>query len=363
MSKRRERSNTPPSDSPVHSQDDTTDEEDEPSLQAPADLTAEQSEPDHPDALTLQAFVAPWTTPCAPTPESPGTHETLEHAAWAAPVRALLATHAVFAADPVQTSGVASTSTTTHSYRPQTRSETHRLALREEKEATINLLAFEAGAQHDQYDRQQDNLYQCTSENLVILDLPASRILPDISKRKRLETIYTYEFKQICPICNQLHPQLSRGTGNIMGPFIGARFEIITHRRTQIPPPTSFWTNEQYKSGEYDQYATTYGHRSQGIYLTPLAPRLVTGAPPWDINFRFLGCDGMREWKLRVNAEEVLSTLLTALWLCKVAGDDFATMSLWTTWWALSVGPLTWKSTTHFFPSQSGPSSTQDTTL
>jgi hypothetical protein len=116
-----------------------------------------------------------------------------------------------------------------------------------------------------------------------------------------------------------------------MRPFIGARFEIITHHRTQIPPPTSFWTNEQYKSGEYDQYATTYGHRSQGIYLTPLAPRLVTGAPPWDINFRFLGCDGMREWNLRVNAEEVLSTLLTAFWLCRVAGDDFATMSLCST--------------------------------
>jgi hypothetical protein len=253
MSKRRERSNTPPSDSPVPFQDNTTDEEDEDPQQAPADQTAESTAPDHLDALTLQALVAPWNTPSAPTPESPGTHETLEHAAWAAAVRALIATQAVFAADPVQTSGVASTSTATHSYRPRTRSESHRLALREEKEATINLLAYEAGAQHDQYDRQKDNMYQCTSEKLVILDLPARRIFPDISKRKRSETLYTYEFNQVCAICNQLHLQLCRGSGSSMWPFIGPRFEIITHRTTHIPPPTSFWNLEQYKSGEYDQ--------------------------------------------------------------------------------------------------------------
>ncbi len=116
-----------------------------------------------------------------------------------------------------------------------------------------------------------------------------------------------------------------------MRPFIGPRFEILTHKRTQIPPPTTFRDLAKYNSGEYDQYATIYGHRSQGIYLTPLAPRLITGAPPWDITFRFMGCDGIREWKLIVPAEEVLSTLLTALWLCRTAGDKFATMSLCST--------------------------------
>jgi hypothetical protein len=156
-------------------------------------------------------------------------------------VRALIATQAAFAADLLPTSGVASTSTATHRYRPLTRSESHRLALREEKKATTHLLAYKTGAQHDLYDRQQDNLYHCTSEKLIILDLPANRIIPDVSGRKRLEPIYTYEFNQICAICHQMHPQYSRGTGFFMRPFIGPRFEIITHLRTQIPPPTSFW--------------------------------------------------------------------------------------------------------------------------
>jgi hypothetical protein len=112
-----------------------------------------------------------------------------------------------------------------------------------------------------------------------------------------------------------------------MRPFIGPRFEIITHHRTRIPPPTSFWNLEQYRSEDFDQYATIYGHRSHGTYLSPLAPLLVTGAPPWDINFRFMGCDGLREWQLRVKAEEVHSTLFTVLWLCRVSGDEYATMS------------------------------------
>jgi hypothetical protein len=59
MSKRRERSNTSPSDSPVPFQDDTTDEDDEDPLKAPADQTAEPTARDHPDALILQVLVAP----------------------------------------------------------------------------------------------------------------------------------------------------------------------------------------------------------------------------------------------------------------------------------------------------------------
>jgi hypothetical protein len=113
-----------------------------------------------------------------------------------------------------------------------------------------------------------------------------------------------------------------------MWPFISPRFEIITHLRKPIPPPTSFWDQELYRTEEYDLYATIYGHCSQGIYLSPLAPLLVAGASPWDISFRFMGCDGLREWNMRVKAEEVHSTLFTALWLCRISGDPYATMSL-----------------------------------
>jgi hypothetical protein len=113
-----------------------------------------------------------------------------------------------------------------------------------------------------------------------------------------------------------------------MRPFIGPHFEIITHLRKPIPPPTSFYDKDLYRMEDYDQYSTIYGHRSQGIYLNPLALLLVTGAPPWDISFRFMGCDGLREWNMRVKAEEVHSTLFTALWLCRISGDPYASMSL-----------------------------------
>ena len=44
-----------------------------------------------------------------------------------------------------------------------------------------------------------------------------------------------------------------------------------------------------------------------------------------------MGCDGMLEWNLRVLPEEVHSTLFTVLWLCRTAGDEWASMSLFST--------------------------------
>jgi hypothetical protein len=76
---------------------------------------------------------------------------------------------------------------------------------------------------------------------------------------------------------------------------------------------------------------SSYGHRSQGIFLSPLSQLLVPGAAQWDINFRIAGCDGIREWHLQVLLEEVLSTLLTVLWLCRTSGDKWAAMTLFST--------------------------------
>jgi hypothetical protein len=184
-------------------------------------------------------------------------------------------------------------------------------------------------ALHEQCSRHQEDLDRNNPKTYVILDLPANRVTPDLSQRKKSETIYTYQFIQECAICGQRHPNYTRNTtGYFMRPFIGPRFEIITHLRKPIPPPTSFYHKDLYKLEDYEQYSTIYGHRSQGIYLTPLAVLLVTGASPWDISFRFMGCDGLREWNMRVKAEEVHSTLFTALWLCRISGDPYASMSL-----------------------------------
>ncbi len=109
-----------------------------------------------------------------------------------------------------------------------------------------------------------------------------------------------------------------------MGPF----HEMPTHVLTKLPTPTHFWTTEQAYSGEYNLYETPYGHRTQGIYLSPISQLLVPGGKLWDINFRLMGCDGLREWKLRVLPEEVHSTLMTVLWLCRTSGDSRAAMCL-----------------------------------
>jgi hypothetical protein len=113
-----------------------------------------------------------------------------------------------------------------------------------------------------------------------------------------------------------------------MRAFIGPFYKIRSHIRTEIPAPTHFWTVEQTRSGEFDIPNDTYGHRTQGIYLSPLSQLLVPGADLWDINFRIMGCDGLREWKLRVLPEEVHSTLVTVLWLCRTSGGIWASMTL-----------------------------------
>jgi hypothetical protein len=168
-------------------------------------------------------------------------------------------------------------------------------------------------------------------ETLIILDLPASSSTPCLTGRKHPEPLYTFEFRKLCTLCNQTHPQYSRGKGSFMRDFMGPCSDIPTHIMTINPTPTSFWSHAQTRSGEYDLNETTYGHRSQGIYLSPLSQLLVPGADLWDITFRLMGCDGLGEWKLRVLPEEVHSTLFTVLWLCRTSGDAWASMTLFST--------------------------------
>jgi hypothetical protein len=231
-----------------------------------------------------------------------------------------MATQAVLDADPIQPQHVASTSTF-HSIIPHTRSETHRLALDKEHLATNQLASYERDAIQDQHILHQDTLARCVPETLVILDLPASRVTPNLTGRAKPQQLHTYEFRDLCTLCNQTHPQYSRGKGCFMRAFIGPCKHIPSHVMTEIPTPTTFWTLAQTRSGEYDIPGHTYGHRSQGIYLSPLSQLLVPGADLWDINFRLMGCDGLREWNLRVLPEEVHSTLVTVLWLCRTSGD------------------------------------------
>jgi hypothetical protein len=71
-----------------------------------------------------------------------------------------------------------------------------------------------------------------------------------------------------------------------------------------------------------------YGHYTEGFYLTPLAVILVDGKPDWWIIFRFRSCDGMREWKLRVLAQEVRETMVMVCWICRALGDPWASLTL-----------------------------------
>jgi hypothetical protein len=182
MSKRREREQASPSMSPVSFHDGTTDEEpDEDPLPATANQPAEP-------AAAVQIPLADVPTH---TPDSPGPRGPMERVAWTAVVRAQAATEAVFAADPVPPSELASTSTACHSYSPLTRSESHHLALRTEQRANSKRLAYEMDALHGQCNRHQEDLDQSNLETFVILDLPANRVTPDLLQRKKPEPIYT----------------------------------------------------------------------------------------------------------------------------------------------------------------------------
>ena len=112
-----------------------------------------------------------------------------------------------------------------------------------------------------------------------------------------------------------------------MRAFIGPYHKLGSFIRKVIPPPTYYWTYEQVASGQAE-FPYIYGHRGQGIYLSPLSHLLTPDGDAWGITFQFMGCDGLREWQLTVPANEVHSTLVTVLWLCRTSGDAWACMSL-----------------------------------
>jgi hypothetical protein len=120
LSKRRVRDITPPSENTLSDPSETSDEESE---DAPREMIDEH-------AVDPVPGIQPTShTPVLPSPGS------MEQVIWTTAVRAWTATQAAFDADPIQSQHVASTSNV-HSYRPITRSETHRLALDREHLAT-----------------------------------------------------------------------------------------------------------------------------------------------------------------------------------------------------------------------------------
>jgi hypothetical protein len=245
----------------------------------------------------------------------------LEEVVWQSYQHANMMNQAALLTDPSQ----ASTST---GVRPHTRSKTNRIALERDRLATIRMNSYEDDALQDQLELHQESLTRCHDNNIVILDLPAHRVKANLTGRHIPPPLYTYDFRATCTLCNTIHPHCGRGTGCFMRSFMGPFRDIPSHVTTEIPPPTIYWNMEQALAGRFGLSFSSYGHRSQGIYLSPISHLLVKGSPEWRIHFRIAGCDGIREWHLQVLPEEVLSTLLTVLWLCRTSGDKWAAMTL-----------------------------------
>jgi hypothetical protein len=318
--KRRDRNSTPPSDSPISL----------PRYDSAQETEGHPSPSAAPQHAELVQTVPPTSQDALPrAPESPGPRGHMEQAAWRTVVQAQAATSLCFANDPAHPSGDASTSSLPRSYPPVTRSELARIALRAETKDHTKASAVERDALHDQQDRHQDDLDRDDPKCYVLLDLPANRVAHSFSPGKKPEPLYTYQFIQACAVCGHCHPNYTRtSTPYFMIPFIGPGFEILTHHRRPIPPPTNFYHKDIFDLDDWEQNTTIYGHRSQGIFLSPLAVLLVPRAPDWDISFRFMSCEGMREWELRVRAEEVHSTMITVIWICRTSGDIHASLSL-----------------------------------
>lgn len=113
-----------------------------------------------------------------------------------------------------------------------------------------------------------------------------------------------------------------------MPPFLGPAVNMPTNFRRAIPPPTRFFYIDDYSSSNVTMNSTRYGHITEGYYLTPVNVILAEGNYDWRITFRFKGCDGMQEWKLRVPTQEVKSTMTAVLWLCRASGDEWTSMKL-----------------------------------
>jgi hypothetical protein len=116
-------------------------------------------------------------------------------------------------------------------------------------------------------------------------------------------------------------------------PFLGPKVDIPTHYRRPLPPPTTFYHVVNFRLSDPAMNATIYGHFTEGFYLTPLTVVLVDGQPDRWITYRFKSCDGMREWKLRVLAQEVKDTMVTAIWICRAPRDPWASLKLGSTTW------------------------------
>jgi hypothetical protein len=203
------------------------------------------------------------------------------------------------------------------------------VALLAEREAHMVASAVESDAFHDQQELHQADLDGDDPKCYVLLDLPGGRAVKSAQPGNKPESLFTYQFLKLCKACGLFHPNYTRNSSSyFMRSFIGPRFEILTHHRRSLPPPTTFYHNDVFRLSLHAMNDTIYGHHSEGIYLSPLAVLLVNGAPDWGVNFRFRGWDGMREWKLLVRAKEVHITLTSVIWICGASGDEYASLTI-----------------------------------
>jgi hypothetical protein len=231
MSKRRMRDITPPSEDPIDFGSETSDAETDDGQTEPIN-----AQPD---------YTAPGVHPTTDTPVLPPPG-SIEQVIWTSAVRARMANQTAFDADSIQPHQ-ASTSND-HSIRPHTRSETHRLTLDRELLANNQLASYERDALQEQQVLHQEALARCVPDTLVILDLPAGRVTPNLTGRPKSQSIHTYEFRAKCTLCNEIHPQYSRGKGCFMRAFIGPLYNIPSHVMTEIPAPSTFWTHSEYRN-------------------------------------------------------------------------------------------------------------------